>query len=336
MGKILKRYLDAGEARLAMSITTLPNPGALGLNLFTAADGIQTLYVETMQAVKGWAPLKWRFERGASTSSAGPGPAPFVQQGAENKPQGGIKVPWRFWRAKVVTEHKNGDVRTHWCLLQVAADPSYRSLDTAMLERRDCDIIAAHAHRFNQHMLREEGADPGDAGQYGVQICMPTICQVLQSPVPQFFGQGDSVILLPFKSNEIQKFVFDGTEDFLEIPHAFFHYVSWVTGGQECVSDLQGVEDDDGSFILCNPCMPRKVGWGAGSCFGPLGPGGGANAQLFDRLHPKCGPLCKSFDPDRRTKPGRRHCGVPISCGLNAPGCAGGKSQGQAPRHTFM
>merc|ERR1711920_462029 len=111
----------------------------------------------------------------------------------------------------------------------------------------------------------------------------------------------------------------------------FFHYVSWVTGGQECVSDLQGLEDEDGSVILCNPCMPRRTGWGAGSCFGPPGPGGGANPQLFDRLHPKCGPLCKSFDPDRRTKPGRRNCGVPISCGFNAPGCAGGGSQKQPP-----
>lgn len=336
MQKILKRYLDTGEAKLHLSITTLPNPGALGLNLFTSADGIVGLFIETLQAVKGWAPLKWRFERGTSASLAGPASAPFVQQGAENKPQGGMKVPWRFWRAKVVTEHRNGELKSHWCLLQVAADSCFRSIETAMFERRDCDIIAAHAHRFNQHMLREEGVDPMDVDGGGVQVCMPTICQVLQSPLPEFFGRDDAVILLPYKANEVQKFVFDGSEDFLEIPHAFFHYVSWVTGGQECVSDLQGVEEENGTVVLVNPCMPRSIGWGAGACFGSIENGARGTPQLFDRLHPKCGPLCKSFDPDRRAKPTRRHCGVPISCGFQAPSCASANSQRLGQQHTFM
>merc|ERR1711920_106826 len=77
--------------------------------------------------------------------------------------------------------------------------------------------------------------------------------------IPQFLGgrRGEVVSLLRLPSSEVGKFVFDGSEEFLELPHAFFHYVTWFSGGREMAFDLQGAEHDDGDVILVDPCLLR-------------------------------------------------------------------------------
>mmetsp|Transcript_150782 Transcript_150782/g.420295 ORF Transcript_150782/g.420295 Transcript_150782/m.420295 type:complete len:361 (-) Transcript_150782:98-1180(-) len=338
--KILKRYLDSGEAKLSLAIATLPNEpsSGAGRNLFSPADRITEVWIETLQVVKGWAPLRWRF--GTSGVSAG-------STHGEDKPatQGqGL----RFWRAKVITALSNGDERSQWCLLQVATSPADRTMENAMLDRKDALKVTGYARKFNQHLLQcEAGVEAVDTeGMPGISVCLPVVCKVLQSPVPQFFARGDAVLLLPYTANEVTKFVFDGHEDFLEIPHAFFHYITWSSGGSECVSDLQGSEEDDGSVILVNPCMPRPFAFGTGLLFDAMNAGApqtgvalrppNPSPQMFDKLHPRCGPLCRTFDPDRRAKPLRRHCGVPVSCGLSQPACGAQARGAGGPGHAFL
>merc|ERR1712125_142689 len=74
--------------------------------------------------------------------------------------------------------------------------------------------------------------------------------------------QGSICTLTCFPSDEIRKFVFDGSEEFHEIPQAFFHYANFSSGGKRSVCDIQGVEtqiDEDGGcgFILVDPVMVR-------------------------------------------------------------------------------
>jgi len=316
--KILKRYLDNGEAKLALAVASLPHaPKGASRSLFAPSDRISEVWIETLQVVKGWAPLKWRFRASA---------VPAVPA-MEDRRQMMTGPSQRFWRAKVIVTLSNGEERTQWCLLQVAMAPENRTIENAMIDRKDAERVAAYAGAFNQHMLKDEAH--ADAGYHEgcmprVSVCIPVVCKVLQSPVPQFFARGDAVLLLPFSAAEVTKFIYDGKEDFLEIPHSFFHYITWSSGGRDCISDLQGAEEDNGSVVLVSPCVPRQITFGSG-IFEHTGTGEGIaqrvpeqSPQMFDRLHPRCGPLCKTFDPDRRARPMRKHCGLPMSCGLQS------------------
>jgi len=162
-----------------------------------------------------------------------------------------------------------------------------------------------------------------------VQVSQPVGCEVLGSTVPQVIVAGDSVLLAPFPSEEVQKFVYDGREEFSEVPQAFFHYAAWSSGGHELVCDIQGVEQDDGSFLLVDPCVLRKNPPTVNDILGSIAPqtaevfGVGPDAVTsgvegrFDAMHPKCSQLCKVFDPARKGGNVRTHCGIAgISCGL--------------------
>jgi len=322
--KILKRYLDSGEAKLALAIASLPHaPKGASRSLFAPNDRIAEVWIETLQVVKGWAPLKWRFRASAVQAAA----AVPAMAAAEDRRQMMAGPSQRFWRAKVIVTLANGEERTQWCLLQVAVAPENRTIENAMRDRKDAERVAAYAGAFNQHMLKDEAhADAGyhDGGIPRVTVCIPVVCKVLQSPVPQFFARGDAVLMLPYSATEVTKFIYDGKEDFLEIPHAFFHYTTWSSGGRDCISDLQGAEEENGSVLLVSPCVPRHTAFGSG-IFEQTGTSESAppripelSPQMFDRLHPRCGPLCKTFDPDRRARPMRKHCGLPMSCGLQS------------------
>eukprot|EP00913_Durusdinium_trenchii_P030116 g28220.t1 len=128
----------------------------------------------------------------------------------------------------------------------------------------------------------------------------------------------------------VKKFVFDGTQDFLELAQAFFHHAAFSSGGKELVCDLQGLEQEDGSLLLIDPCILRANakmtmahllkgavredrGFGEAACLGPISPA----AEIFERLHPKCAPMCKAFDPHRSSvKQKLGVCGLDVTCGL--------------------
>jgi len=292
--KMLKR-----NAKLSLAIANVYEPpSSASRTLFSPAEKIEEAWIETLEVAKQWAPLSWRF--GTSSASG-----------------------MRFWRAKVATILSNGDLRSHWCLLQVPAAPGDRTMENAILNRRDALKVAAYAEGFNQHIRGPEAGEALDDSP-AVSVCIPTVCKVLHSPILQYFAWGDILLLLPYTLSEVIKFVFDGSEDFLEIPHAFFHYVTWSSGGNESISDLQGAEEDTGEVLLVNPCISRPLAFGTGFPFDHLNRGPSQmdlafrppdpSRQMFDMLHPRCGPLCKTFDPERRVQPVRRHGCIPVSC----------------------
>merc|ERR1711907_652485 len=78
-------------------------------------------------------------------------------------------------------------------------------------------------------------------------------------------GMAEACTLTPINTDlsEVQKFVFDGGERFVDVPHAFFHYVGFLSGGRELVCDIQATQDDEtGDFLLLDPVILSSDGMG--------------------------------------------------------------------------
>merc|ERR1719265_490915 len=89
-----------------------------------------------------------------------------------------------------------------------------------------------------------------------IRVAAPVACEVIHSGYPSMVPVGTVCTLTPYSEKDVQKFVFDGqTEEFLEIPQAFFHYAAFSSNGKEYVVDIQGTEDDDGSLLIVDPCI---------------------------------------------------------------------------------
>merc|ERR1711920_119607 len=128
-----------------------------------------------------------------------------------------------------------------------------------------------------------------------------------------------------YPSPVVKKFVFEGSEDFLELPQAFFHYVAWLSGGREFVADIQGMQDDQ-DVLLVDPVVLRAAKPTLGDIVGAVvsaattddnGQNVDKSEQRFNVWHPRCGQLCKGFDPQRRSIKDRKACGLSLpSCGV--------------------
>mmetsp|Transcript_19402 Transcript_19402/g.41335 ORF Transcript_19402/g.41335 Transcript_19402/m.41335 type:complete len:352 (+) Transcript_19402:161-1216(+) len=322
--KMLRRRNEQDGTKLLLSVIAQPSEGSAALpsslTLLQPGEEHLELWVERLEAMKGWAPLQWRYLCSGvpeATRWASPTKGPSLS----------------FWRARLTSgsAEKGFDIsKGQWCLLQVATATEERTAENARLDIKEWETVANYAHKFNLHILKSHcgGAGLLDGGAAesvpDITVCAPLGCRVVETPVPQIFAPGDVVTLLPYRWQDVTKFVFDGREEFLELPHAFFHYISWISGGHDCVGDLQGIEDENGSILLVNPWVPREVpGPDILSSLTPFGTqtkqalqAAQPTAELFERLHTRCGPLCKTFDPDRRGKPVKRACGVPMSCGV--------------------
>jgi hypothetical protein len=189
----------------------------------------------------------------------------------------------------------------------------------------DVKDAASHAHRFNLHLSRAHG--DGDSLPC-VKVAVPAACFVIggSSCREELAQPGDAVLLHPYSAQEVQKFVYDGSEDFVELPQAFFHYTACQTSGMHFVCDIQGSEDEHGNILLVDPLVLRAPRPGLGDLLSAL-PGGsalgsnsapvGPSAELFDQLHPRCGGLCKAFDPQRKRMHQHGKCGLSqMSCGV--------------------
>jgi hypothetical protein len=222
-------------------------------------------------------------------------------------------------------------INGRWFVLQVAANPEHRTMEHVKALVEDSKDAAAYAHRFNAQLARMEGIAPDlDNGMYDdsmpqLRVCAPVGCSVLlPGMLSNLLVPGNVVVLTPFPAVEIRKFVFDGTEDFLELPQAFFHYVAWLSGGGEFVYDLQGLESDDGDVFLIDPCMMKAFRPSVAKMFAPVATdpfddSSGPSQERFDMLHPRCGQLCKGFDPQRKGVKARHVCGMGVNgaCGLS-------------------
>jgi len=256
-----------------------------------------------------------------------------------------FQVPKRSWHAMVVPDNSLGAQQA--CLLQMAAAPDARTRESAEIDVEDSKVAAVYAQRFNLHSQNTAAGDVGletrvvadttdlndntalaENGTFPtVKVAAPVACEVIASGYPAMIPVGTICTLAAYPEKHVQKFVFDGRSDeFSEIPQAFFHYAAFTSGGKEYVCDIQGAEDDDGSFLIVDPCILKAGLPTVRDLIGVVSNGqiqgdqstSGPTAERFDALHPRCTQACKVFDPQRRSaqrngKVGM--CGVGM-CGL--------------------
>jgi hypothetical protein len=318
----------------------------LGLRIFSnpcgESDGgalcarfLQTgteIIVDELEKVKGWDCLRARYERSAKERAGVLYAHPTASQ-----TQGPPKMQWpegyrfsttrRFWRAKVHCQDRSGAFQEHLCMLVVASNPEDRTHANIEIDLKDSADVASYASRFNKQ-LRTTFGDNGGAIP-GVMVCGSVGCEVIKSSSSKFASPGEAITIIPYPFPEVKKFLFDGSEDFLEVPQAFFHHAAWLSNSHEFICDLQGVEDDENSIVLVDPCVVRAAKPTVGNLLSALATtvaktekenvpqevSADISSDRFDALHPRCSQLCKVFDPHRRSCV-KRHCGLNLSCGV--------------------
>jgi len=266
--------------------------------------------LESVELVKAWAPLSWRYDT-ASKAQRGD------YKGSFSWPTGDrFSLPQISMRARVEGTGKQ-------VLLQVLASPSEQTMERVVANMADSKDVAYHAEHFNKFTASSPHA-PGFGHECPkVKVCAPVGCRVLDSRMPQLARKGSVVTIIDYPASEVEKFVFDGKEEFKEIPQSFFHHVAWSTGGSSMVFDLQGTENEDGDVLLVDPCVLRAPQVGVTDLVSAAAgqAGDSPDDQMFDVVHRSCGQLCKGFDPTRRGAKVRRMCGMP-ACGLGGGGTA--------------
>lgn len=66
-----------------------------------------------------------------------------------------------------------------------------------------------------------------------IKVAAPVACEVIFSGYPSMVPVGAVCTLTPYAEKDVQKFVFDGhSDEFLELPQAFFHYAAFSSGGK--------------------------------------------------------------------------------------------------------
>jgi len=325
--KMLKRSKEEGGPRLQLLRTIAPTElSGAARSIFPAHEKVANLWIERVESVKGWAPLQYRYSDSPRDAPEGPDAGATASPPSRFRPHmpagsSDPGVPRRSWRVLAASENASGQRREQWCMLLVAEDVRDRCAELLARDIGEARLLASHADAFNEHVLQASTGSATVHESPRITVCMPTAFRVVQSPVPQFFAPGQHVLLLPYAAPEVSKFVYNGSESFLELPQAFYHFVAWESGGQSPFIDLQGVEDEDGSVLLVHACMPGQTEsdgiLGAISLFPATTAGDDeTSAALFDRLHPHCGPLCKTFDAERRIRHRTGNCGIPTACGL--------------------
>lgn len=215
------------------------------------------------------------------------------------------------------------------CVLQVPTDSSQRTMQNAMTHIEDAERATAHAAGFNKQIRSTMGNMMDNYQNQAeeaptLKVCAPVATEVLASSAPEVLPRGSACTLTPYPHSEVTKFVFDGVnDDFLEVPQAFFHFAAFASGGREFVCDIQGAEDEFGGFHLIDPVVLREETQDVASFLNStfrevkqdasqrLGPDHAPTEERFDRLHPRCGQLCQSFDPMRRGAKGKKgFCGI--------------------------
>lgn len=370
--KMLKRALEFGGMRLtlARSAEMSGNVGQSALTVWRPGQQILAMWVEWIESVDGWDPLRRRFlepsfahesdiPRGkdCETDIIGNTLCGPSDQARTSKSRPASRS---FWRAKIAFDEADAPPgappRSFWCILQIASAIEERRIECTTMDIQSAKKLAGHADSFNAHIkmaavAEADGCDVDVESMPCVTVSVPTGCRVVQSPVPQFFCPGDEIVLYPYRADCVSKFVYDSTEMYVDLPQTFFHYVTWRSNGEDLITDLQGVEGEDGSVLLVCPSASENQDRGDGGIHGGLisslvnvgmpfatshdnRDGASPNAilthltsstmpvlqqALFDRLHPRCSLLCRTFDPERKSAKfsSSRH----RACGFGKFGC---------------
>lgn len=266
------------------------------------------LHVSSMRQVQGLQPLSWRYRDNHKKTW----PSGYRFQSPKTSMLARVENP------------KGGEVQ---CVLQVPSNPDDRNVENIRLDTMDAATTTSYASRFNMMMVQGMGhsANPHDQPEAFpmVKVCAPVGCEVITSTDPANLPRGSACTLALYPSRDVRKFVFEGHEEFMEVPQAFFHFAAFTSASKELVSDLQGTEDDSGNILLLDPIVFRTEKPGVSALLTSMmstkgekevGPSIGSQdkvEQLFNGLHPKCGQTCNQFDPSRRGAKGKKGlCGV--------------------------
>lgn len=231
-------------------------------------------------------------------------------------------------RHNLMAEVLSRDGRTTQCVVQVPVEADDRSMENAQRHVEDAEIATSHARRFNEQMSQSLGNmmdvhDPGEAPP-ALKICAPVACEVVSSSAPEILPRGSACTVTPYPHSEVVKYVFNGADDFMEVAQSFFHFAAFASGGSEFVCDLQGAEHENGEVHLIDPIVLREEKPGVTGFLSTMtstqqapprkldiGPEYAPTGERFDRLHPKCGQICQTFDPMRRGAKGKKGvCGI--------------------------
>lgn len=315
MGNLLGPCSDASASSLGYEVGELKIILRVGHALVHDTEGAYVsgykvgdqIQITFLRKAKGLDPLGWRYR---------------------NDVRGVWPQSYRFQvpRENLFADVTSRDGRTTRCVLQVPQDATQKTHENAQLHVEDAERATAHASRFNAQMLKAMGnvmdlREQGEAPP-SVKICAPVACEVLSSSAPEILPRGSACTVTPYPHEEVVKYVFDGADEFMEVPQAFFHYAAFVSGGTEFVCDLQGMEDDSGCVLLIDPVVLREDKANMSAFLNTtllekakperkFGPDHAPTEDRFDRLHPRCGQLCQSFDPMRRGAKGKKgFCGI--------------------------
>lgn len=249
--------------------------------------------------------LTWRYSEALRNARPSNGSRPAMSKEDVDLPpwpaQRCFSMHHRFW--KVSLPSKPGC----FGILQMTSNPTERSLESLEQDTEASATLAAYASKFNTQQASEHANDAPPA----IKVVAPLGCQIIDSNFSSMFAVNDAVVLyvLPCVKN-VEKFLFNGADKYVDVPQSFFHFVALASGGRELAYDLQGIQDSAGDIFLVDPAILNVRGKKGASEVPMCGQliGGGSEAlewSHFQALHPRCSPLCKVFDPHRAVRLGR-------------------------------
>jgi len=292
-----------GEEAIVLKVVHAPMPTdeSIGTRCLKYKQG-DVISISTMHTPAGLEPLN---DRARSSARLWPQQYRF-------------KAHRRFWSATATSSSGVREI----VVLQMASSPEDRSLDNAKLDVEDALLAGNYAHRFNVSPAVTGGNMSPDEVR-NIKVAIPVVCQVTSSQFPAMVPTGTLITMTPYRWDEVQKYVFEGNEEFSELPQAYFHHAAFSSGSKHFVCDIQGTEDDAGDFIIMDPCIlrsekPTLTGM-AGSVVPPVmaaaNQGSAPTYQRFDAMHPRCSQLCQVFDGERKVA--KRNVGFCSSaCGI--------------------
>lgn len=292
---------DEGDPAMIIRIVEAPIMDTRGANVsgFKLGDELQV----SLYRCQGLEPLSWRYR---------------------DNHKSGWPSDYRYQTVKtnmlaVVDGPHGNEVQ---CVLQVPSELREQTLDNVRLDLNDAFAATSYASRFNTMMLQSQGHQDMHAAPEvipTVKICAPVACEVMATTASDILPRGSFCTLALYPHREVKKFVFEGREEFEEVPQAFFHFAVFASGSKELVSDLQGMDDDSGGLTLLDPIVFRTAQPSVGALLSTMmmstkqDSNGSEDRveQLFNGLHPKCGQICTQFDPGRRGSKGKKGmCGI--------------------------
>ena len=193
-------------------------------------------------------------------------------------------------------------------LLQVCSHVDDRSAELIAQDLADINRARTLAQQFNVHQKVGENAL---SDTFEIRVAPTVGCEIMQTTFTALLSAGDHGVLttLPDSPLLLEKFLFDGTEEYQEIAHTFFHYCFFTSEGEEMVADLQGLLTDD-TLTLVDPVLLR-----AGSSLLPAQKSAAAMSasqlnELFRLLYPRVTGAARVFDPYRRASAKKQMCGI--------------------------